>query len=384
MRRCIALLSAVLLTACATTASPPAANTSLFDDSRFAPASERIDAQDIFALTPEMKAFVRDKVVQEAKIHGSTKALYYALYPNGALRIDYDSSITRNARQTFEAKSGNCLSLAIMTAALAREFDLTVQYQHVLVDESWSRRGDLFFSSGHVNLILGRQHKVYLSMSAPTDAVVIDFLPSADAAHLPTRMIDEKMIVAMFMNNRAAESLANGRINDAYWWAREAILQDASFTATYNTLGVIYLRHHDPHLAQRALSYSLELDPRNTTAMYNLVQAYADQGLAAEAQKWNVRLHQLEPDQPYHFFNLGRTAMDKGDYRAARDLFQKEVQRDPYNHEFQFWLAAACFRLGDLKSTNEHLKLAMQYSTTRDGRELYAAKLDRLKAYLAN
>jgi predicted Zn-dependent protease len=118
--------------------------------------------------------------------------------------------------------------------------------------------------------------------------------------------------------------------------------------------------------------------------MFNLIQADKDLDLTAEAEKWTARLHQLQPEQPYHDFNLGRVAMEKGDFKAARELFQKEVDRDPYNHEFQFWLASAYFRLGDMQQAHKHLKLAMDYSTTRNGRELYAAKLDRLKAYLAN
>jgi Flp pilus assembly protein TadD len=384
MKRCIALLFFTLLAACATTPPPPA-NTSLFEDRLFAPASERISVEDIFAITPEMKEFVHAVVGPAAKNSGASKALYNALYPKGDLRIDYDASVTRNARQTYEAKSGNCLSLAIMTASLARELGLTVQYQYVLVDETWSRHGDLFFSSGHVNLILGKKHNnVYRSTGDPSESIVIDFLPGNDAAHLPAQSIDEKKIAAMYMNNRAAESMAANRLDDAYWWAREAVLQDPSFTTAYNTLGVVYLRHGNAQLAQRVFGYSLELEPHDTVAMFNLIQALNDQGLTADASRMTARLHELQPDQPYHLFNLGRAAMEHGDFKTARDLFQKEVDHDPYNHEFQFWLASANFRLGDMKQANAHLKLAMEYSTTRSGRELYAAKLDRLRAYLAN
>ena len=56
-------------------------------------------------------------------------------------------------------------------------------------------------------------------------------------------MIEEKTILAMYMNNRAAESLAGGRIDDAYWFARAAVLQDPDFMTPYNTLGVVYQRH---------------------------------------------------------------------------------------------------------------------------------------------
>jgi hypothetical protein len=47
----------------------------------------------------------------------------------------------------------------------------------------------------------------------------------------------------MFMNNRAAEELAQGRVHEAYWWLRGAHAQDPGFANLYNTLGVVY-RHH--------------------------------------------------------------------------------------------------------------------------------------------
>jgi transglutaminase-like putative cysteine protease len=52
-----------------------------------------------------------------------------ALYQPDQIRLEYDAAVTRNAAQAFEARTGNCLSLVIMTAALARELGLTVRYQ---------------------------------------------------------------------------------------------------------------------------------------------------------------------------------------------------------------------------------------------------------------
>ena len=62
--------------------------------------------------------------------------------------------MTRNAAQAFAARSGNCLSLVIMTAAFAKELGLTVAYQKVFVDDTWARTGDIYLSIGHVNVTL--------------------------------------------------------------------------------------------------------------------------------------------------------------------------------------------------------------------------------------
>ena len=50
----IALLSALLGSGCATT-PPPVADARFFHDALFGPSSERINAADVFALSPEMK-----------------------------------------------------------------------------------------------------------------------------------------------------------------------------------------------------------------------------------------------------------------------------------------------------------------------------------------
>ena len=62
-------------------------------------------------------------------------------------------------------------------------------------------------------------------------------------------------------------------------------------------------------------------------------------------------------------------------------MFSREVSRDAYNHEFHFWLAAAYARLGDSERARKHLTTAMEFSNTRQERDLYAAKLDRIGAY---
>ncbi|HVO88652.1 MAG TPA: tetratricopeptide repeat protein, partial [Casimicrobiaceae bacterium] len=213
------------------------------------------------------------------------------------------------------------------------------------------------------------------------DIMTVDFLPPSDLRGLRTRVIEEKTIVAMYMNNRAVESLAVDRIDDAYWWAREAMRQDPRFLSAYNTLGAVYWRHHNPERARRAFSYVLEREPANANAMSNLVAVLAALGRSAESRDLARKLAQLEPDPPFSFFNRGVQAMGEGDFREAREMFSKEVDRAAYYHEFHFWLALAEIRLGEYDDAREHLKIALETSTTRADHDLYAAKLDRIRSY---
>jgi tetratricopeptide (TPR) repeat protein len=103
-----------------------------------------------------------------------------------------------------------------------------------------------------------------------------------------------------------------------------------------------------------------------------------DEGRASEAETLMAQVKELEPYPPFYFFNLGMAAMQRADYKQARDFFARELDRDAYYHEFHFWIAAAYLGLGDIAQAKAHLTIAMENSATRKEHALYAAKLDRL------
>jgi tetratricopeptide (TPR) repeat protein len=376
MRLLAALLCATLAACAATT---PASLPPIFNDSDFAPAAA-IDASQVFALDDAMRQYVQTQVRHAARNGNPRLALYEALYDKSRLKLEYDAAMTRNARETFEARSGNCMSLVIMTAALAHELGLQVRYQEVLGEESWSRSGDMYFVAGHVNLVLGQRLGENPNNYDTKGLLVIDFLPSGDVAGYRTREISEATVLAMYMNNRAAETMSEGKLDQAYWWARAALLQDPSFSGAYNTLGVIQFRHGDLAQARRTLAHALMRAPDNTVLLSNLAQALEASGLPDEALPLRRRLLALQPQPPFHYFNLGKAAMQRNDYVQAIQLFSREIARDPYYHEFHFWLAQAYARLGQLEQAGKQLELAMDNSTTRGDHTVYAAKLQRLRA----
>ena len=113
--------------------------------------------------------------------------------------------------------------------------------------------------------------------------MVIDFLPPRDAQLLVTKSIDERTVVAMYLNNRAVESLTQGRVDDGYWFAREALRSDPELLGAYVTLGVIYRTRHHAELSEQVLQRVAVREPDNIYAMSNRVLALRDLGRAAEA-----------------------------------------------------------------------------------------------------
>jgi Tfp pilus assembly protein PilF len=378
MKTWAVLLLSLILAGCASTPVTQRPG-HLFNDHLFAAASERVGAEDVFALSDEMKRYLSAEIAGPVRSKGPQKGLFDALYLKGQLKLEYDAVMTRNAAQAFAARSGNCLSLVIMTAAFAKEMGLSVRYQSALLEDTWSRSGDIQFFIGHVNVTLGPRLPNDRSRSVDTD-LTIDFLPPSEIRGLRTRAISEDTVVAMYMNNRAAELLTEGRVNDAYWWARAAIGQDPGFLRSYNTLGVIYRRHGNPAEAETVLAYALEREPDNLHIMSNLVSVLDAQGRVAESRMMALRLEQIEPDPPFSFYNRGLAALRAGNFRAARDFFAKEIDRAPYYHEFHYWLAVAYVGLGEMEKAKNQLTVAMDYSTSRKDRDVYAAKLDRIRS----
>jgi tetratricopeptide (TPR) repeat protein len=371
------LVFSSMLAACASV-PPPAANFGvLFKDDLFTAPSERISAQEVFALSPEMQAYAKQDIARLVRTKGSQQGLFDALYDKSLLRLEYDAATTRNASQAFAARAGNCLSLVIMTAAFAKELGMPVRYQNVFVDETWSRNGDFYLSIGHVNLSLGKRLSEYGSHE-PT--MTIDFLPPRDTQGLRNWVIDESMIVAMYMNNRAVEWMTSGDIDEAYWWAREAIVQEPRFLTAFNTLGVVYQQHGNLAEAQQTLEYVLEREPANTRAMSNLAAVLNARGEFVAARALSTKLERMEPNPPFGYFKRGLAAMEEGNYKLARDMFAREVERAAYYHEFHFWLALAYVGLGETDKAKTHMAIAAENSTSRKERDLYGAKLDRLRA----
>jgi Tfp pilus assembly protein PilF len=379
MNRLAALLVCMLAAACGH--RPIEGRDALFADHLFRPPAERINAEQVFALSGPMRRYLEVEMKGQLAARGLNRGLLEALYRKNGLHLEYDAAVTRNAAEAFEARSGNCLSLVIMTAAFAKALGLEVRYQGAFIEPTWSRVGGLHFLAGHVNLKLGGPSTGTRTTFDAGEWLLVDFLPGSQVRGLRTWPIPESTIVAMYFNNRAAESLARGELSEAYWLTKAAIGQDPAFLNAYNTLGVVYLRHGDAPQAERVLRAILEREPDNAQALSNLLLALERSGRVAESQAVQRKLTRIEPHPAFYHLDRGLSALRLGDFATARDLFAKEVERDPYYHESHYWLGIANLNLGNVREARKHLDLALEHSTTRGERDLYAAKLERIRAY---
>jgi len=133
--KAILILSALLLSACATL-PPQTQPERFFADRLFVPLPEPIDPSAVFAVSDAMQAFINQSLATPLGNRNRVQAMVDALYTKGQLQLEYDSTRTRTASEAFEARAGNCLSLVLMTAAIAKQLALPVIYQQVYVSPS--------------------------------------------------------------------------------------------------------------------------------------------------------------------------------------------------------------------------------------------------------
>lgn len=373
----IGLIAFCLAGCAAVPSSPPALDTSLLRDQDFQPRTD--SPRDIFALTPGMHDFLRGEVKRSVMSYGKVEGLINALYNGGKLILEYESSKTRDASEAFEARAGNCLSLAVMTAAFAREMGLAIQYREVLSEQLWMQDRDFVVYAGHVNLTLGRRDMTVKVINGHNSELIVDFLPRQQLLGQRARVVSEQRIVAMYHNNRAAELIVDHDWHGAYWQVRDALAVDPAYAAPYNALGIIYQRRGQPALAEAAFRETLRLEPDNSRALANLAALLEETGRLAEAKVVTAELKRVQPEPPFHHFRLAKAALARGEYSQARDNFQEALRRNGQYAEIHLGLAAAWLGLGDARRAKTELEAALEKSSTTADQQRYAAKRDRLQ-----
>jgi tetratricopeptide (TPR) repeat protein len=368
----VAVLLLGLLGGCATPKAQPPEVQQLLADARFTAFAEP-SVQELFAVSPGMRHFLSQDLRKAVRDHGVALGLFRALTERGHLRIDYDASYTRTAAQAFEARAGNCLSLVLLTAALAQELGLSVHYQWVEVPEIWTRSEQFTLLNGHVNLSLSQAPR---SLTArEMGHLTIDFVGIEEPRLSRVRPLDQDTLVAMFFNNRGVELMEAGAMGEAHASLRAAVRADAQYMNIYNTLAVLYRRLGDLDRAEELLQQLRKTEPSNHHVAANLAMVWREQGRVAEAE----RLEASQPAPPFADYDRGMALAGQARWTEALTAFERQQRLAPDFHGLHFQLARVHFQLGNLRQAQRHLEEAVEESTTSALRQRYQAKLRALQ-----
>jgi Flp pilus assembly protein TadD len=356
------VVSATLLVCgCASQPSQVPASTLPWQDQHFDLASHAVtlDAGTLFQLDPQLLRQLQDGEVAKANAGRRNTHLLELVFGSDMQPFAYAGGHSTVAADTWSARRGDCLSLSIMTLALARALELKAHVQEVRVPPTFDRRGSMEFFNAHVNVLLSNDRPLRAMRGwLPAGDFVVDFEPQPGTRQRGTAL-DDSAVLARFLNNRAAEHMAAGRDGPAYAHFKAAIQADPGFAAAYNNLAQLYLRHGLARDAETLLHSALARDDESDLALAALHGLLVSQERLAEAQAYEQQLHARRERDPYYWLGLGIDHLQHGrDRQAVRALEQAQRLSNGFE-EVHRHLAVAYWRTGQAHKARDQLAVLL-------------------------
>ena len=335
-------------------------------------APER-EAVDVMALSPEIEQFIDARVRPNWPRDARVRGLMDALFGSDGLDIAYGNLQTKTAIETFESRSGNCLSFTILFVAMARHVGLTAYFQEVGEILSWDRRGDVAVSNRHMFAVV--QTSNGLSR--------VDFLPGFEKRYRSVRRIDEERVLAHFYSNLGAEALTENDLDLAMEMLSKALDADDTLAAAWVNMGVSRRRLGNPEAAEASYLRALELNPEEIPAVSNLVSLYQANGRDRAARPYLKLIKRHRRNNPFYHLQRGLAAAEQGALRVARQRLRRAVRLIPEDVMFRIELGKLQSRSGRPRRAVRSFEKALELSTGDAQRARIQGLLEEARADLA-
>ena len=299
----------------------------------------------------------------------------YAYLDNITSRFDYDKD-TVTAQQALERQEGDCLSLAILTTALAQLAEVPVSYQLIESDPVYAFTDKVVLKGVHLRTKLIDQNWRSDERVLWRPGTIVDYFPDGSEKFLAN--VSEQDYAARFYVNHAVKALQNGSRTNAFWYAREAVQVNPHSEDAINILALTYKQSGAFDLAEQAYKYALDLNPSALSVLRNYRNLLLEVQRPAEAKALEKRLFNSEIPNPYRWYIAGNESLAAGQPRMAKKHFEKALEIAPYVHQLHFGMAKAYYQIGDLEKTKWHLEQARQVTQRPPLQQLYSAKLAAL------
>lgn len=369
-----------LLSACKSTddqnltSSPALLNDSLFPSYHLFPV-ESID--DIFYLGEDAQLFAEKAVYEKSISQKNVKGLVKAIFDRSDYGMLYRNSANTTANTTFNNRAANCLSLSIMTYALAEHVGLTATFYDVDIPEYWTRREGYSLLNGHINMRISMPSDSQMALVGGTWADV-DFDPQMLRNYFPRKPVSKDLIVSMYYNNKGADALVANSYTRAYSYFRAAASLSPELQQSWVNLGVLYRMVEAYDQAEMTYKHALSLNDENLTAWENLSILYTHQDRDEEAVRITQMVEKKRRSNPFYHYILGEQAFEAGNVAAAITHYERGLKLDNTRHEILFSMAKAYHEIGDVSEAQRYLERAVRYSPNEQEKQRYSSKLATL------
>lgn len=332
--------------------------------------TDEIGDEKLLQLNPKMARFLVKHVKADQPRRLRLNALLDSIFSKNGLGIKYGDNETKTAIETFESRSGNCLSFTVLFVSMARHLGLNAYFMEV--SEVTSR--DL------VGEVVVANHHMFAEVQIDNGVATVDFLPGTEKQYNLIRRISDERAVAHYYNNLGAERLAAGEPQLARAYFKKAVETDPELVPGWTNLGVVLRRLRQFDEAERSYLQALTVEKDDPTALSNLAGLYLSEGRTNEAAPLLVRVNEHLQKNPYHHLRLGQSALSSGDLGLALSHLKEAVRRSPRDARLHAALAEAHLRAGDEKEALSETRKALIYTHDQEQRARFQQQLDSLTA----
>ncbi|MEH8018691.1 tetratricopeptide repeat protein [Rheinheimera muenzenbergensis] len=333
--------------------------------------------EDIFSLSAQQQAEFLAYFHAPEQQHIEAHRRVYNFLERHLSGFDYQGN-NYTASEAYALKSGNCISLAVLTKALADLAGVEIEFQTIVSAPVYSIKDDFMLSSDHVRTFLynpdfvAQKGEIYFSKPS----IVVDYMPAAGDITGPR--ISQHTFIAMFYRNLAADALMAEQYQQALALLKVALEYAPSYGAIINLTALVHRHLDETVLAEQYYRYGLDISADKATLISNYALLKQSKGDAAAAQLLLQSLISLDEHDPYLWYLFGKTALQQQQYTDAITFLKKAAEQAPYLHQLQLELALAYYRNSQSELARQVLLKASELAPV-NLRPRYYAKLEAIK-----
>jgi len=374
------VVTLVMLTACSNVAPLKFSHNpeALFIDEKMGAQPKLETIEDVFALTEAQKqAFLKKYHSPDFRDLSDSERIY-AYLQDKLTHFNFHSD-TLKATDALAQNSGNCLSLAILTKALAKLTHVGITYELARTPPVFQREGDFELSSRHIRtLVYNKNTRGTKQFVRPNNKIRIDYFSTVGTRTL--RTVKKSEFYAMYYSNKAAEAMIDEQHQMAYWYLKEALNIHQENAVALNMLGVLYDKLGYQQLAENIYRYGLSVSDEQLELLNNYHHLLVKQNRDKEAAVIAKTLDEYDAPDPFRWLDLADAEMREGRYLRAIRYYEKASELADYLHQPYAGIARANFHLGRTQMAIQAIEAALAHSHSPGSTSIYQQKYDQLKS----
>lgn len=296
--------------------------------------------------------------------------------------LDFQYQLTTlSASDTLAQLRGNCMSLALLTQALANLAQVEVRFQLSYREPVVDLQQGMLISVNHVRSYLMTQPAE--QAGAKLSAVIVDYFPGPTT--ISGSMLDDSSFIALLYNNLAAEAWFAGQRQQALAHLVYGLSQAPTDSMSINSLAVMLKQQGQLSAAKAWYQYGMQQSDVDLALLQNYQLLASQTGDRQTYQHLNqlIDRYPAGDGDPFVWFNLAQRAEQQGHADTAYHYYQRLLQRAPGFLPATQKMLQYHLQQRQTKQAQQLLETALSYSYGEENRQRYRQKLEALQQWPA-